>query len=172
MKIRLELHLIETSSRCSKPPAAYVVTQAKTRTFCRFLKSVQFSDGFASNLSRNLVEEQRKHYGLKSHDYHILLQCILPIAIRHFLTIILDTLLDLAQFSRNLLHEYWKFKICMGIVLVLFKLERIFPLAFFTIIVHLCVHLLREVILGGSVHSRWMYPAERYLKHLNKMRPQ
>ena len=34
--------------------------------------------------------------------------------------------------------------------------------------VHLYVHLSREAILGGPVHSRWMYPVERYLGHLKK----
>ena len=43
--------------------------------------------------------------------------------------------------------------------------------------VHLCVHLPREAILGGLVHSRWMYPVKRYLGHLkkyvrNKARPE
>ena len=71
MNIRRELHLIESNGQCSKPPTAYVLSRTKRRTFCRFLKSVQFSDGFASNLSRNVVEEQGKLYGLKSHDCHI-----------------------------------------------------------------------------------------------------
>ena len=65
MNIRRELHLIESNGQCSKPPTTYVLSRTKRRTFCRFLKSVQFSDGFASNLSRNVVEEQEKLYGLK-----------------------------------------------------------------------------------------------------------
>ena len=73
MKIRWELHLIETNGRCSKLPAAYVLTRAERRIFCQFLKLAQFPDGFTSNLSRNVIEEQGKMYGLKSHNYHILL---------------------------------------------------------------------------------------------------
>ncbi|XP_029130648.1 uncharacterized protein LOC114917000 [Cajanus cajan] len=43
--------------------------------------------------------------------------------------------------------------------------------------VHLVVHLIEEVKLGGPVHYRWMYPIERYLGHLksfvrNKARPE
>ncbi|KAI3824844.1 hypothetical protein L1987_06315 [Smallanthus sonchifolius] len=43
--------------------------------------------------------------------------------------------------------------------------------------VHLCVHLPQEAILGGPVQSRWMYPIERYLGHLkryarNKAKPE
>nr|KAJ0194963.1 hypothetical protein LSAT_V11C700384740 [Lactuca sativa] len=36
------------------------------------------------------------------------------------------------------------------------------------IMMHLCVHLPQEAILGGPVQSRWMYPVERYLGHLKK----
>ncbi|KAK9053298.1 hypothetical protein SSX86_029931 [Deinandra increscens subsp. villosa] len=34
--------------------------------------------------------------------------------------------------------------------------------------VHLCVHLPEEAILGGPVQSRWMYPIERHLGHLKR----
>ena len=86
MNIRRALHLIESNGRCSKPPRAYVLNRVERRTFCRFLKSVRFPDSFASNLSRNVVEEQGKLYGRISHDCHILLQYILLIGIRLFLT--------------------------------------------------------------------------------------
>ena len=47
------------------------------------------------------------------------------------------------------------------IVVTLCKLEKIFPLSFFTVMVHVVMHLAREVKLGGLVHYRWMYPIER-----------
>ncbi|XP_020890992.1 uncharacterized protein LOC110230972 isoform X2 [Arabidopsis lyrata subsp. lyrata] len=37
----------------------------------------------------------------------------------------------------------------------------IFPPSFFTIMVHLTIHLTEEVKLGGPVQFRWMYPIER-----------
>ena len=49
------------------------------------------------------------------------------------------------------------------IVIILCKLERIFPPTFFDVMVHLAVHLPHEVILGGHVSYRWMYPIERNL---------
>ena len=52
------------------------------------------------------------------------------------------------------------------LVFILSKLERIFPLAVFDIMIHLVLHLPEEAILGGLVHMRWMYPFERYLKRL------
>ena len=78
---------------------AHVLSRADRRTICHFLKSVRFPDGFASNLSRNIVEEQGKLYDLKSYDCHILLQRILLIGIHPFLRKqIRDTLVELAQF--------------------------------------------------------------------------
>lgn len=49
------------------------------------------------------------------------------------------------------------------IVLILCKLERIFPPAFFDVIVHLVVHLFCEALLGGLVTFQWMYPIKRNL---------
>ncbi|KAL4330077.1 hypothetical protein AHAS_Ahas13G0364000 [Arachis hypogaea] len=46
--------------------------------------------------------------------------------------------------------------------------EMIFPSSFFTVMVHLTVHLFDEVTLGGPVHYRWMYPIERYLGRLKQ----
>jgi len=33
---------------------------------------------------------------------------------------------------------------------------------------HLLIHLPREVVLGGHVQYRWMYPFERLMFHLKK----
>jgi len=41
-----------------------------------------------------------------------------------------------------------------------------FPLSFFDIMVHLIVHLVKEIRLCGPVYLRWMYPVERYIKIL------
>ncbi|XP_056685620.1 uncharacterized protein [Spinacia oleracea] len=62
------------------------------------------------------------------------------------------------------------------LVLTLCKMEKEFLPTFFTIMVHLLIHLVDEVKLGGPVHYRWMYPIERYLAFLkshvsNKAQP-
>ncbi|XP_042460417.1 uncharacterized protein LOC122043920 [Zingiber officinale] len=52
------------------------------------------------------------------------------------------------------------------IVEILCELEKIFLPAFFDIIVHLPIHLVNEVRLGGPVQYRWMFSIERYLGKL------
>ncbi|XP_075076271.1 uncharacterized protein LOC142162942 [Nicotiana tabacum] len=51
------------------------------------------------------------------------------------------------------------------IELTLCHLEILFPPSFFTVMVHLTVHLVQEAKLGGPVHYRHMYPVERELGH-------
>ena len=47
--------------------------------------------------------------------------------------------------------------------MILCKLEKIFPPAFFDVMVHLAIHLPDEALLRGPVQYGWMYPIERRL---------
>ena len=137
------------------------------------MKNLKFPDGFASNLARNTDVEQGKLLGLKAHDCHVFLQRILLIECRPFFTrMIRETLNEIANFFQKLtsqtLHMHELESLKRGIVLILCKLERIFPPAFFTAMVHLLVHLPEEAILGGPVQSRSMYLIERYIGWLKR----
>ena len=44
----------------------------------------------------------------------------------------------------------------------------VFPSILFDIMVHLLVHLVREIKFYGLVNLRWMYPIECYMKILNE----
>ncbi|GKA74067.1 putative transposase-associated domain-containing protein [Tanacetum coccineum] len=50
------------------------------------------------------------------------------------------------------------------LVVTLCLLEKFFPSSFFDIMIHLTVHLTREVKLCGPICFRWMYPFERCMK--------
>ena len=47
------------------------------------------------------------------------------------------------------------------IAVTLCELEKIFPPSFFTVMVHLVMHLASEAKLARPVYYRWMYPIER-----------
>ncbi|XP_071687844.1 uncharacterized protein [Rutidosis leptorrhynchoides] len=72
-----------------------------------------------------------------------------------------------ANISRQLCSKVLKtidlIRIEKDILKILCDLERLFPLSFFDVMIHLVVHLASEARLGGPVHYRWMYPIERYL---------
>ena len=52
------------------------------------------------------------------------------------------------------------------IIITLCQFEMYFPPSFFDIMVHLVVHLVREIQLCGPAFLRYMYPIERYMKIL------
>ena len=62
-------------------------------------------------------------------------------------------------------------------IIILCQLEMYFPPSFLDIMVHLIVHLVREIGICDPVFLQWMYPVERCMKILkgyvkNPYRPQ
>ncbi|XP_074337174.1 uncharacterized protein LOC141674348 [Apium graveolens] len=55
-------------------------------------------------------------------------------------------------------------KIQSQLVETLCKIEKHFPPSFFDVMIHLSIHLMREVKLCGPIFLCWMYPFERYMK--------
>ena len=169
MKIKKELHLKKLSNGSYLlPHACYTLSKQERKEFCSFLKSVKFPDRYASNISRCVNVIDGKISRLKSHDCHILLQRLLPVAIRNFVPKdVFQALDELGNFFLRLCCKTLKKKdvetLQVDSVIILCKLEKIFPPAFFDVMVHLVVHLPNEAILGGPVHYRWMYPIERLL---------
>ena len=160
MGIRSELWLQPHPVKGSlKPHASYVFTKDEAKLFCDYLRVVKLPDGYASNIAR-CVTESNKLAGMKSHDCHVLLQKLLPPGILTLLTPQLRrTLIELSQFFEQLcgrtLDVGQLTEMRRGIVIILCKLEKIFPPSFFTIMVHLCVHLPDQALLG--VWSRTLY---------------
>jgi hypothetical protein len=82
---RKELQFKENGDSCEMPNARYTLSKEKKKAFCDFLREVKFLDGFSSDISRCINVDGTKVQGLKTHDCHIMLQRILPVAVRDFL---------------------------------------------------------------------------------------
>ncbi|RVW66354.1 hypothetical protein CK203_065181 [Vitis vinifera] len=67
------------------PPACYTLSRKEKKIVLQTLADLKVPEGYCSNF-RNLVSmEELKLNGLKSHDYHALMQQLLPVAIRSVL---------------------------------------------------------------------------------------
>jgi hypothetical protein len=171
--IRKELQFREHGDSYEMTHARYTLSTEQKKTFYDFLREVKFPDGFASNISRCVNAEGTRLQGLKTHDCHILLQRILPAAMRGFLDRdIYEALAELGKFFRDLcsriLNKDVLAEMKKEIPIFLVKLEKIFPPAFFDVMVHLAVHLPDEALLRGPVQYGWMYPIERRLYTLKR----
>ncbi|GMP24286.1 hypothetical protein CsSME_00001602 [Camellia sinensis var. sinensis] len=172
MKIRKELHLKRhADGSFEKPPALYTLSLDERHGFCEFLKSIKYPDGYAASISRCVSTKGDKLTRVKCHDCHVLLQRLLSIRMHGYLhNDICVALFEFGNFFQELCSKTLKVKdlekIEDRIVLILCKLEKIFPPAFFDVMVHLAIHLPREAILGGPGQYQWMYPIERQHKNL------
>ena len=182
MGIMLKLHPVRKGDKFELPHAPYTLSKEEKEILCRFLKELRVPDGFSSNISRCVNVKECKILGLKSHDCHVLLQTILPLVLRGLLVKeVSEPLIELCLYFSGLCSKFVRVdhlkQLQAQIPLTLSKLEGCLPPSCFDIMMHLTVHLADEVFLGGPVHFRWMYPAERYLHKVkffvrNKARPE
>ncbi|XP_071712837.1 uncharacterized protein [Rutidosis leptorrhynchoides] len=86
MGIRKELHPQNLpNEKVYLPPACYSLSKNEKERFYEVLKGVKVPDGYAANISRCIQLKPPKMSNLKSHDNHILMQQLLPVAIRDVL---------------------------------------------------------------------------------------
>ncbi|XP_039118701.1 uncharacterized protein LOC120254719 [Dioscorea cayenensis subsp. rotundata] len=83
MGIRRELHPEYLSNGNTRlPPASFSMSNAEKDLFCHVLRNIKVPYAYSSNISKAVNAKERKLQGLKSHDYHILLHDLFPIALR------------------------------------------------------------------------------------------
>ncbi|XP_021768950.1 uncharacterized protein LOC110733242 [Chenopodium quinoa] len=87
MKFRPELAPapIKGTNRTYLPPACHTLSRKEKVSFCEFLSGVKVPEGYSSNIKRLVSMKDLKLIRLKSHDCHILMEHLLPVAIRSIL---------------------------------------------------------------------------------------
>ncbi|KAL9407317.1 hypothetical protein Peur_004289 [Populus x canadensis] len=163
---RKNMELVCDGSRVAKPRASFVLEKNAQLLVYKWLKSLRFPDGHASNISRLVNTEECRLYGMKSHDCHVFMQTLIPLAFRDLLPKgIWDALTEISHFFRDICSSKLNVdhieRLEKNILETICKLEMIFPPSFFDSMEHLPVHLPFEVKVGGPVQYRWMYPFER-----------
>ncbi|KAK1621133.1 hypothetical protein QYE76_026650 [Lolium multiflorum] len=103
---------------------------------------------------------------MKSHDCHVLMTQILPVAIRGIMDAhVRETLFGLCNFfdviSRKSVGVRQLRRLQEEIVVILCELEMYFPPAFFDVMVHLLVHIVEDIIQLGPMFLHSMMPFER-----------
>ena len=179
---RDELHLrTRENGNSYKPKAKFTLSLEQRRAVCEWMRELSLPDGYSSNFANIVDPTNTKLQNLKSHDYHVFMEVLLPIAFNALPADVLEPLASLSEYFRNVcasvLREDQLMEMHQQIAIILCKLETIFPPSFWNVMEHLPVHLAQEAYLGGPVHYRWMYPFERFFKWLkqkakNKAKPE
>ncbi|XP_042437115.1 uncharacterized protein LOC122023089 [Zingiber officinale] len=171
MGIRPQLAPKIGEKRTYLPPAACSFTKNERLQVCRSLMDIKVPEGFSSNMKNLVCMDEMKLSSLKSHDSHVIMQHFLPIVIRNSLPkYVRYVVIRLCFFFKDIcckIIDVAKLdKLQSDLIVTLCLLEQYFPPSFFDIMLHLTVHLVREVQLCGPVYFRWMYPFERCMKVL------
>lgn len=157
-----------------KPRAEFALRPNERKEVMKWMKDLKFPDGYGAGFRRSVNLKTMKINGLKSHDYHIMMERLIPVMLRGYINEeVWKAIAELSYFYRQLcakeiLKEMMQ-KLEESAPVLLCKLEKIFPPAFFNPMQHLLIHLPYEAKVGGLVCYRWMYPIERMLKKLKSM---
>jgi hypothetical protein len=152
-----------------KPSAPYLLTRPQRKEVLEWFQTLMFPDGYAANLRRGVNLTTMRINGLKSHDYHVWIERLLPVMVRGYLPDhVWQVLAELSYFFRILcakeLSRPLVKKLEDAAPVLLCKLEKIYPPGFFNPMQHMILHLPYEARMGGPVHARWCYSIERVLK--------
>jgi len=77
---RKNMELVCDGSQVAKPKASFVLEKNTQLLVYKWLKSLRFPDGYASNISRLVNTEECRLYRMKSHDCHVFMQTLIPLA--------------------------------------------------------------------------------------------
>nr|ASR75326.1 transposon protein [Oryza rufipogon] len=170
MNIRSELQPIRDAEtgKVYLPPACHTLSKDEKIAMLSCLKDIKVPSGYSARISKYVKLDDLKLVGMKSHDCHMLITQILPVAIRGILPPkVRHTIQRLCAFFNAIGQKVIEPEDLDGlqtdIVNTLCHLEMFFPLSFFDIMVHLPVHLVKQTKLCGPAFLREMWPFERYM---------
>ena len=134
--------------------ADLVLTRAQRREVLEWFQTLMFPDGYAANLKRGVNLATMRVNGLKSHDYHIWLERLLPVMVRGYVPDhVWQVLAELSNFFRQLCAKELSRTVVAEMEkmahVLLCKLEKIFPPGFFNPMQHMILPLPYEARMGG-----------------------
>ncbi|KAL6189211.1 hypothetical protein ACLB2K_040601 [Fragaria x ananassa] len=169
MGIRTDLKPTAGVKRDKLPLASWNLFVDERKIICNSFFHMKASSQFSSNIQNLVSVNDLKLGNLKSHDCHVIMQLLLPVAIPSVLEkpvryAIIRFCLFFKVICSKVINVSILKQMQADLVDTICLLEKFFPPSFFNIMIHLTVHLVREVDLCGPVFFRWMYPFERYMK--------
>ncbi|KAK1662429.1 hypothetical protein QYE76_050588 [Lolium multiflorum] len=154
-------------------PASYALTKQEKEIFFEALFSIKVPSGFSSNIKGIVNMKEKKFQNLKSHDCHVLMTQLLPVALRGLLPenvrlAIVKICAFLNAISQKVMDPETLSGLQEDVVECLVSFELLFPPSFFNIMTHLLVHLVEEIRILGPVFLHNMFPFERFMGVLKK----
>lgn len=158
----------EETGKVYLPPACHTLSDEERKSMLECLASIKVPTGYSSRFNKFVSDGEFKLSSMKSHDCHVMITQLLPVAIRNIMPIkVRHTIMRLCFFfdsiGQKVIDPDQLDSLQEDIVKTLCHLEMYFPPSFFDIMVHLVVHLVKQTKACGPAFMRQMYPFERYM---------
>jgi hypothetical protein len=167
--IRPELYAEETETGTNLPVAATTLSKPLRKEFCQFLHDLKVPSGYSSNFKRLVsVKDMKINFNLmKSHDCHVLMTTLLPVALRGIKTkLVHDAVTSLCLFFNAIEEKVIDEEKLLDLERRHFEnlclLDATFPPSFFDLMLHLTAHLAREIWFLVPSYLHQMFPYERF----------
>ncbi|XP_026384816.1 uncharacterized protein LOC113280404 [Papaver somniferum] len=132
------LWLTEENGKVEMPHAPYSLSKEEREVICKTLSTLKVPIGYSANWKRKVCLKDFQLKGLKSHDYHILMQGLMPIFMMHCFK-------EHKPLREAVRHLSLFFKVLTSKVIDRAELQEAHQL--------------------GPVQFRWMYPYERMMRY-------
>ncbi|XP_074336479.1 uncharacterized protein LOC141673626 [Apium graveolens] len=166
--VRTELAPQQSGKRAYLPSACYTLSRKEKISFCECLSGVKVPSGYSSKPKNVVSMKDLKLVGMKSHDCHVFMQHLLPIAIqgilpKHVRVVITKLCYFFNAINSKVIDPMTLDKLQADIIVTLCEFEMYFLHSFFDIMVHLVMYLVREIKICDPLYLHQMYPFERFL---------
>jgi hypothetical protein len=137
---------LELSTHGTNPHAPFCLKAKERKEVMTWMKNLKFLDGFAAGFRRVVNLKTVKLTRLKSHDYHVVMEWLLLNMLWGYMhQDVWKTLAELSYFFRQLCAKEIKKEVMekleKEILMLICKLEKIFPPGWFNPMQHLLIHL-------------------------------
>lgn len=68
------------NGKMAKPKAIFCLTSREAKLVFQWIKELKMPDGYASNMAICANVDTRMMHRMKSHDFHVFIECLLPLA--------------------------------------------------------------------------------------------
>src|SRR4051794_36465976 len=138
-----------------------------------FFSSRRRHTRWTGDWSSDVCSSDLKFQNLKSHDCHVIMTQLLPVALRGLLLEnVRLAILKLCEFLNAISKKVIDLEILprlrTDVAQCLVNFQLLFPPSFFNIMTHVLVHLVDEIVILGPVFLHNMFPFERFMGVLNK----
>jgi hypothetical protein len=142
------------STKILKPQAPYVLTWDELNTFLSQLGSLKVPIDYGASLAKHVAN--KKLGSMKTHDYHLLMQKLLPLCLRGLMAFEPQmATMWLSCVFHWVCVKVWNpneiGSLQEDVAFTIYLLKKKFPPTFFDIMIHLLLHIVDELeILGGE----------------------